>query len=437
VNRAFHFVVLTLALASAHPDTSCAAPPGGPVAMTWLGGRQPPEDRPKRHIPMPAGNPAGAVVRLERSGCYGDCPIYTVEVHGNGDVVYQGSCHVLVVGHHQWRIEPAEVVALMGQVRAADFWSLKRRYAAPITDNATYRLTVTVGGHTKTLEDYVGVAAGMPKAVSALEDAVDHLAGTDRWLVGDTSTIASLQAEGWDFHSAEAAQTLARAAAKAPEEVALRLLALGAPPVSAPSASDCYPQDESSAVAAAAEQRRLTLLNALIAAGAFQQAGSKEDALFGAVASGDPAIVNAILEHHPNINARISDDDDTPILWVSQGPQPFFEDDAHPSDYPLIIRLLVAAGADPSSGDRDGNTPLHEILDADAAKALIAAGAPLEARNKAGETPLLATYDEDVALALIDAGADIGARTPDGTGLRDVALTHKWPRVLARLIASR
>ena len=45
---------------------------------------------------------------------------------------------------------------------------------------------------------------------------------------------------------------------------------------------------------------------------------------------------------------------------------------------PLIIQLLVAASANPSLGDRDGkHTAVHEILDADAAKALIAAGAAL------------------------------------------------------------
>ncbi len=194
-------------------------------AMTWLGrASRRPRIGPKRHIPMPAGNPTEAVVRLERGGCYGDWPDLQRRAARQrrcrlSRLVSRGCRRAPPVADRPRRGCRALLVFKFGR-RISE--SLKRRYAAPITDNATYRLSVTVGGHTKTLEDYVGVAAGMPKAVSALEDGVDRLAGTDRWLLGDTSTLTSLQAEGWDFHGAQAAQTLARAAAKAPEEVALR-----------------------------------------------------------------------------------------------------------------------------------------------------------------------------------------------------------------------
>ena len=32
----------------------------------------------------------GTVVRLERSECYGTCPSYSVEIHGDGSVEYEG-----------------------------------------------------------------------------------------------------------------------------------------------------------------------------------------------------------------------------------------------------------------------------------------------------------------------------------------------------------
>jgi len=404
--------------------------------MTWLGGKPVPEDKPRRHIPMPAGEAATTVIRLERSGCYGTCAIYSVELHGNGDVVYEGKCFVVIGGRHSGRADPTKVATLLRQVRDADFWSLKRRYAAPVTDNATYRLFVTVGGSTKTVEDYVGQAAGMPKVVKTLEDAVDAVSGTDRWLTGNASTIPTLKAEGWDFHGTAAAHALARAAADAPEEVALELFALGAPAVSNPTPTDCYPDDRESAVKAAAEHRRLSLLQALISAGALAPAGSKEDALFGSIASGDPVVVKEILKHRPDVNARRPELGETPLLWIDEGPHPFSDGDPPRSDYPEIVRLLVAAGANPSLADHDGNTPLHSTLDADVARALINAGAPLDARNNYGETPLLSTYDEDVALALIDAGADVTLRNSGGSSAKDVATLNKWPKVLARLKAS-
>jgi ankyrin repeat protein len=431
------FLVLGLALVWGAPAIGVAAPNGGPVAETWVGGKPQPVKPVRRHVPMPSGDAVQAVFRLERSGCYGPCPDYAVEVHGDGEIVYEGRCNVVVDGRHLWRAAPADVAALLGQVRAADFWSLKARYAASITDNATYRLSVTIGGRTKTLEDYVGLAVGMPKSVRALEDAVDHITGADRWLVGDTSTIPALEAEGWDFHGPAAAQVLARAAAEAPEEVALELLARGAPASSNAPDSGCYREDSSSAVENAAEHRRLTLLRALISAGAFTSSGSKEAALFGAVVSGQPAIVSEVLQYHPDVNARRQEENDTPLLWIIEGPHPFVEENPPQSDFPQIIRLLVSAGANPNLADDFGNTPLHEVRDADAAKALIAGGAALEARNRQGQTPLLATFDENVALALIDAGADTAARTPQGAGLRDLASAHSWRRVLARLATAK
>lgn len=34
------------------------------------------------------------MVRMERIGCYGNCPAYTVTIHGDGRVEYDGKSHV-------------------------------------------------------------------------------------------------------------------------------------------------------------------------------------------------------------------------------------------------------------------------------------------------------------------------------------------------------
>jgi hypothetical protein len=53
----------------------------------------------------------------------------------------------------------------------------------------------------------------MPMAISDLEDKIDEVADTKRWLKGDANTITSLKAEGFDFKSHAGGDLLASAVA--------------------------------------------------------------------------------------------------------------------------------------------------------------------------------------------------------------------------------
>jgi len=401
--------------------------------------------RQRPHHDMPTfTDPAAVSIRLERDGCFGTCPIYRVELSGSGDVRYDGERFVLIEGHHGAKVDPAHVAALVEQFRQADFWSLKSQYSGPVTDNPSYRLTLTVNGKSKTVTDYVGAMVGMPAAVTALEKAVDDTAGVARWVKGDAKTLPALRAEHWNFASPQAAMTLARAARDAPDEVAFGLIDAGVPLAFAASSESGHGSrgSEDSALENACLMARLDLARKLIARGAARVPGASEAALFGAVASVHPAMVAEILKLKPAINAP-DRDGYTPLMWASAGPHPFFD---HPeqTDMKAVIAMLLAAGADPnvkfstadpygSGSMSQGATALHLAKDADMARMLISGGARLELRDALGQTPLLATFDEDVALALLGAGADPAARASDGTTLRKRAEEFKWDKVKARL----
>jgi hypothetical protein len=228
-------------------------------------GKPVPEKRPARRTPMPEGQLAGASIRLERESCYGFCPVYSVELTGDGRALYTGGGHVLVHGPVAYMVDPEVVQALLDQARAADFWSLDDVYKAKITDQANVRLSITVGGKTKSLLDYVGRAAGMPAAVSALEAAVDQAAGTDRWVAGNDATLTDLALAGWDFRSKASGQTLASAAAEAPEPFVLGLIALGAP-LDEPSAPGDWPANGLTPLQNACAEHRKVVVQALVAA---------------------------------------------------------------------------------------------------------------------------------------------------------------------------
>jgi Domain of unknown function (DUF6438) len=130
-----------------------------------------------------AADTKGTVVKLERTECYGTCPAYSVEIHGDGSVEYEGKAYVGKKGKQRAQIAPAALVALAARFEKAGFFHLD--WADPCdlvaTDHPTAKLTFTTGLRTRTIEDYHGNGC-MPKVLRELEDEVDRVGGTARWV---------------------------------------------------------------------------------------------------------------------------------------------------------------------------------------------------------------------------------------------------------------
>jgi hypothetical protein len=121
---------------------------------------------------------------LERTMCFGRCPVYKVKIRGDGTVLYEGSHFVAVEGSRQDRISREDVRRLLELARAADYFSLLPAYRAHITDMPSCITSVSIDGKTMTVVDYAGESVGMPLGVSELESAIDRMANTARWVKG-------------------------------------------------------------------------------------------------------------------------------------------------------------------------------------------------------------------------------------------------------------
>jgi hypothetical protein len=153
----------------------------------------PPERLPTTRVTPPVIRPNSHVtISLKRSMCYGQCPAYSVTVSAKG-VVFDGEKYVAIPGKHTASVDPIAVRALAARFIAADFYSMEPNYHASVTDNAGYRLSISIDGHKKQVDDYVGQRVGMPAVIKDLEDAVDELAGTKRWIKGSAESPAALQ----------------------------------------------------------------------------------------------------------------------------------------------------------------------------------------------------------------------------------------------------
>ncbi len=387
----------------------------------------PPERARSRRVPFPAGDGRAAVIRLERTGCFGTCPSYTVEIGGDGRVTYTGEGYVAVEGVRRERIAPEAVEALIERFRQADFFSLDDEYVAGVTDNPTYVVSLTIGGRTKRVIDYVGSETGMPFSVVRLEQAIDRAAGTQAWIDGDATTARRLEAGGYDFTSAAAGRALTWMAWEGSEDAALEFVARGAPLI-ADNGDEGFGARRS-ALEGAAFHGRSRLVRALIERGALARPGAAESALAAAARSRDAAVLDIVLDAATFDRRQLGR-----ALTAALNEAAWSDPERDPG--PVVERLL-ALDADVTVPDGEGRTPLHGAATPEMVRRLLAMGADIEARTEYGDTPVTSAFDEDVILALIDAGADVTVQPDYSAGVRETAEEYHLTRVLERLNRGR
>lgn len=132
---------------------------------------------------------APVTITLTRGACFGFCPVYRVSIRETGEVVYVGEQFVNVRGEQRAQIAPEALQALVARFDEIGFDNLQDEYRAPVTDHPTYTITLERNGRVKTVTDYAGINAGMPRAVRDLEDEIDRVANTARWVLRDGQPV--------------------------------------------------------------------------------------------------------------------------------------------------------------------------------------------------------------------------------------------------------
>jgi len=72
--------------------------------------------------------PGDFVIAISQTPCFGTCPVYTVRVSADGELVYYGERFVEAEGDRTGEIEPAEVERIWGLAQAAKIFELEEHY---------------------------------------------------------------------------------------------------------------------------------------------------------------------------------------------------------------------------------------------------------------------------------------------------------------------
>src|SRR5258705_7127292 len=352
---------------------------------------------------------------------------------------------------------------------AADFYSMDPIYTASVTDCPTYVLSIVIDGRSKKVIDYMGSWVGMPAVIATLEEEVDTLARTQRWIEGSDGLVTALKAEKFNFQTSEAQVMLKESASKGQAATLRAFLEAGVPLKQLPAPK---PKDESTGVPfehvgwLSAASNHLEALQVLIDAGASKEdRGDKDLALAGAAqsgkvaaaraliayganpnadlsklvvtqsggsgmtmesegagsvliyaaASGNPETVREILRYHPKLEAK--DREGKTAMFAAGDYLSNDEDGARVE----CVQLLAQAGANVNARDDDGNTPLHETFLTDVEEELLKLGADVNARNKDGESPIFTTVDDKAIPLFIQHGADLTIRNKKGQTVIEAA----------------
>jgi hypothetical protein len=126
------------------------------------------------------------VITLERTECFGTCPVYRLTVYGYGAVIYEGIRFSQVQGTMKTTISEEKIKHLVSEFQKLDYFSLRESYEERNVTDMPFAITsLTINGNKKTVRHYHGDLS-TPKELTELEDKIDEIVNTNQWIKSST-----------------------------------------------------------------------------------------------------------------------------------------------------------------------------------------------------------------------------------------------------------
>jgi hypothetical protein len=202
-----------------------------------------------------------------------------------------------------------------------------------VMDEPTAITSLTLGGKQKRIVDYVGA----PQQLMELEDKIDKVANSKRWVSIDAETVYEKCRHGWDVNGKEAKGLLVHAAKAGDTEVVRTFIKEGA---------DI--KEPINSISLLQIARGKEVLEALISAGGdvnAPAAGYVGPPLVEAAGLGDPSSIAVLIKAGARVDGKCSDGTTALMMAAKSG-------------VPESVELLLTAGADATDRDKFGETAL-------------------------------------------------------------------------------
>ena len=107
------------------------------------------------------------IISLQRTACFGTCPIYKIEIFSDGSGIYTGTRFVENIGVTKFSLSETQLNLILTKAEAIGFTNMKEEYSEPISDLPTTFIQIK----DKKIRDYTGA----PKTLKNLENLIDQL----------------------------------------------------------------------------------------------------------------------------------------------------------------------------------------------------------------------------------------------------------------------
>ena len=132
--------------------------------------------------PLPSSTSEELVITLERTPCFGKCPVYSLKIKGEGTVIYSGVDFVKTKGIQETTISLEALNQLLTEFEKVDYFSLSDSYTKfGKSDMPSANTSISIGGQTKAIKHYLGDLTA-PKQLTALENKIDELVNSAQWI---------------------------------------------------------------------------------------------------------------------------------------------------------------------------------------------------------------------------------------------------------------
>lgn len=124
---------------------------------------------------------------LERTDCYGTCPVYKVTVFRDGTIEYVGMKYVKVTGKASGQLSEDQVDKLEDLFLKYQYMKFKIAYHdAHVSDMPSVNTSYTpAGGFPKRVRHYLGDDSA-PATLDRIERAIDRVVDVERWIGTET-----------------------------------------------------------------------------------------------------------------------------------------------------------------------------------------------------------------------------------------------------------
>lgn len=122
-------------------------------------------------------NADSLVASIERTACYGQCPMYKFSVFNSGYTTYEGKRFVDNIGKFDSRVEEGVVRQIREKATAVNYFSFKDEYPKKASDFPAVKTSVVLDGKRKDIMD----GSGAPLVLKEFEAYLDSIKDAVEW----------------------------------------------------------------------------------------------------------------------------------------------------------------------------------------------------------------------------------------------------------------